>query len=131
MRASDLFSDSDLPEQAPEVDCFEIAWKHYPHHPSRRNKKAARAKFSRIVSGKEKDLERYPSAEELAQAAVAYALSKPDPEYVPAMDGWLNRSKWLAFIGKPAKRENQFTRMMELDRAAEERAKRQWEALQS
>ena len=71
---------------------FEEFWSTYP--PGRkRGKGAALDVFEKIVTGRHKS--RKASAMALIDGARRYAATKPDPEYTPMPETWLNQGRWL------------------------------------
>lgn len=71
---------------------FEIFWAAFPQG-RKRGKGDALDAFRKIVTGKHKA--RKATAEAIIDGARRYAASKPDPEYVPLPETWLNGGRWM------------------------------------
>lgn len=84
---------------------FETFWQAFPGG-RKRGKGKARELFQKIVSGQHRKLRAKP--ETLIEAAERYAATKPDPDYVPMPQTWLNSGRWEDDLaesqpGSPAK----------------------------
>lgn len=70
---------------------FEQFWSLYPSG-RKRGKGKARDLFGAIVTGRHRKLR--ATADEIIAAAQRYAATKPDPDYVPMPETWLNGGRW-------------------------------------